>query len=490
MSQSIKEIRQRASAPQKAILKSTSAVNLFLGGVGAGKTHLGGIISWRYITMFPQCFGFIGANTHSQLSLSTLYRIREYWKSINVTEWSKDNPGGVYVVDKQPPSHFKRDLHNFRDYNGVISFVWGQILFIGSLENATAHEGKQFAWAILDETKDSREEDVKEVIVARLRQQGMCTQDGQIGHKGTDFNPLYILTSPAKTPWINEWFSLEDHIVDINAKIYNDGEFFMVKKGNKFAVISSTHHNQHNLPTNYIDNVRESNTDERFKALIYANPFSTTGGEFFPAFDRIRHVDNLKYDPDVSIHISFDQNTVPYNSASIWQIKEDNDTWLCDCIDEIALTNPRNSTEEVCEEFLMRYPRHKSGVFYYGDASGKNRSTMSKDFKHHYEVVNYKLRTVLNNASDRTLTKNPSVTLRRDFINKILEDKLPIRLRIDENCKYMIADMMYLKQGIDGKKDKQVVKDKETGERYQKYGHFADNMEYMLVSLFSNYFNG
>jgi hypothetical protein len=180
---------------------------------------------------------------------------------------------------------------------------------------------------------------------------------------------------------------------------------------------------------------------------------------------------------------------VPYNSASIWQITGLNNVWYISCIDEIALQNPRNSTEEVCEEFAMRYPNHKSGVFYYGDASGKARSTMNKDYKHHYEIVAFKLRRYLVNGSDRTLMKNPSIIKRRDFMNLVLEEKLPIVFRIDESCRYMIADFMYTKQALDGTKDKHIVTDKESGEKYQKYGHFGDNTEYLMVELFKDYYD-
>jgi hypothetical protein len=38
----------------------------------------------------------------------------------------------------------------------------------------------------------------------------------------------------------------------------------------------------------------------------------------------------------------------------------------------------------------------------------------------------------------------------------------------------MVADMMYVKQDINGAKDKHIVTDKETGDRYQKYGHLSD----------------
>jgi hypothetical protein len=489
-------IEQTISEPQRAMLKSTASLNLFLAGVGSGKTYVGGIISYRFIRNYPKVRGFIGANTYLQLTQSTLFRIREYWKSIGVTEFDKTaNPHGLYVINKKPPSHFDTTGHNFDDYYGIISFVNGCVIFTGSLDHAEAHYGKEFAWSILDETKDSDETDIKEVILSRLRQKGMYVKDGQLSDEGTDFNPAYFLTSPAKTDWINELFKLDEHINEISASIYSDKTFFKKHFNDKFVTISSTYHNLKNLPSNYIDLIKERNTEERAKALIYGNPFATVGGEFYSSFSRLHHVGKYIYDPLLPIHISFDQNSVPYNSAGIAQVKDIGDyrtgpIWQWEFIDEIALPNPRNSTEEVCEEFIRRYPNHKSGLFFYGDASGHNRSTLNKDFKHHYEIIAYKLNKYLSNYSDRTLTQNPSVATRRDFINKILEDKLPIRLRIDEDCHYLISDLMYCKQGLDGGKDKHIVTDKETGEKYQKYGHFGDLLEYMGVELFKTYYNG
>lgn len=310
------------------------------------------------------------------------------------------------------------------------------------------------------------------------------------GKPEEQYNPLFISTSPAKVDWINQWFSLENYIDEISKLIYSDKTFFEKEFGDKKAVISSTFHNLHNVGQNYIDKVLANNTEERGRALIYANPFMTLGGEFYSSFDRLKHVGRAVYDPSLPIHISFDQNSVPYNSAGIAQIVSIDGGWEWRFIDEIALQNPRNSTEEVCEEFISRYPNHKSGLFFYGDASGHNRSTMNKDFSHHYEIVAYKLRKYLINTSDRTLVVNPSVVLRRDFINKMFEGKLPIKVTIDESCHHLINDLMYCKQALDGGKDKHIVTDKETGEKYQKYGHFGDLFEYMAVELFKTYYNG
>ena len=486
-------LEQEFSEPQMDIFESTATINLFLGGVGSGKTHLDGLISKRLISEFPDCRGGIFANTYDQLNTSSLFRIREYWASTGMTEWTKENPSGVYVSGKEPPLHWKLCKRNFDRFNNIISFCNGGLIFTGSLDNAVMHSGKEMAWSILDETKDSKESDVKEIILSRLRQPGMYLVNGKIEKTGTQsqqWNPLYISTSPAKVPWIAEWFELEKDITEISATIFSDKTYFKKAFDDKFITISSTYHNVHNVGLNYINNLLANNTAEKGKALVFGHPFTVTGGEFYSSFDRLTHVKNFKYDPSLPLHLSFDQNSVPYNSCGISQVVNVDGIWECRFIDEIALENPRNSTEEVCEEFMMRYPNHKAGLYYYGDASGHNRTTMNKDFKHHYEVIDFKLRRYLNNGSDRTLISNPQLIARRDFMNLIFEGKLPIRIYFDESCKKMIADMMYTKQALDGGKDKHIVTDKDSGDKYQKYGHFGDLIEYQAVELFKNFYNG
>lgn len=484
-------LEQIISDPQMSILSSKARINLFLAGTGSGKTYLAGVLSLNFITQFPGIKGAIFANTYDQLNTSTLFRVREYWSSVGVTEWSKENPSGLYTSGKEPPLNWTDCKRNFDRFTNVISFKNGSLIFTGSLDNYEMHSGKEFAFCLLDETKDTKEEAVKEVVITRLRQPGMYVVNGEVTNKGEQseqWNPLYCLTSPAKTDWLAELFELDKFIDEISAKIYSKTDFFEKTFSDKHVVISSAYHNAHNVGENYINTILANNTEERGRALVYGNPFATTGGEFYSSFNRIEHVDNIKYDPDRPLHLSFDQNSVPYNSCSIWQFEQKDNIWWSYCVDEIALENPRNSTEEVCEEFMMRYPHHKAGVFYYGDASGRNRSTMNKDFKHHYEIVEFKLKRYLVSKSDRTVTKNPSLVKRRDFINRIFENKLPIRIRIDEGCKKMIADMLYVKQAIDGGKDKHIVTDKVTGDKYQKYSHSSDTMDYLLCEAFNNYF--
>ena len=484
-------IEQEVSNPQLAILESTSQINLFLAGMGSGKTYLGGIISRNLIADFPLVRGFIGANTYDQLNTSTLFRIREYWKSVGITEWSRENPGGIYVSSKEPPTEWKKCERNFDRFNNIISFINGALIFIGSLDNAVAHSGKEFGWAILDETKDSREEDVKEIILTRLRQPGIFLKNGQIinrGEQSEQWNPLYILTSPAKVQWINEWFGLGDYAQEITNKIYSHSEFFEKVINGRKVVISSTYHNVMNVGENYIQSMLDNNSEDRGKSIVYGNPFTSTGGEFYTSFNRLVHVDEVPVLDNYAVHISYDFNVVPYITLLLWQFVDVGNKKQARCFKEYCLASPHNTTEDITIRAMRDYDKYMmNGLFYYGDATGKARDTRSN--YHNYDIVQRVLRHYLNNYSDRVPAKNPLVLTRRDFINALLESKHDVQILIDKDCKNLITDMEFVKEDQEGRKMKEMATDTITKQRYEKYGHCSDSLDYVLVEYFKAIFD-
>jgi len=473
------------SDPQFDIFESRRQVNLFLAGQGSGKTHLAGVISYLYLQSFPRMRGLIAANTYSQLTRSTLFRIREVWKQeFGVTEWDDKKKTGHYVVGKRPPKHFTT-FYEFDSYNNIMSFSWGAVVYIGSLDNYKALDGMEICWAMLDETKDTKEVAVKEVIVGRLRQQGMYINEaGELVGDLTPepFNPLYIFTSPAKVPWINEWFGLEGMQAEIKRTIYTPPKYFRHEAGNKMVTISASHLNRHNLPSNYISNQFANINVDKQGMLIYGDPFSRTGGEFYKQFDRSKHVGNFahRYDPALPLHLTFDQNAIPYNTLCIHQQYGTTDVQLA----EICLENPNNSTSKVCAAFLKsKFGQHEGGLFIYGDPSGKKRDTRSEEGTNDYSIILKELAKL--HPQNRVATKAPPVAVRGQWITAVHEQKLDgLEFLIDESCVHTIGDYIYLKEAPDGTKLKEEAKDENTGIRYEKFGHTSDANDYYYTSAF------
>lgn len=500
------------SKPQRAFLKATKQRNLFMAGVGSGKSHCAGIISAHYARNYPQLRGFIGANTYSQLTKSTLDRVFSVWKQN--FGWER---GIDYVVDIQPPENFTINGAKLKKYDNTISFKTGHLIFTASLENYKAIDGTEFAYAILDETKDTKEEAVKEVIMARLRQPGMYESGGytfsqaQIdanfkkedgtyyNHFDNDeirgFNPLYVLTSPAKVEWINKWFEIDEHLEEINQKIFSKTDFYHANHGKNISVtISSTFHNEHNLSKGYIDNLIDSykHNPSLVDMLIYGSPIAKSGGEYFNRFDRTKHVGDVKFNPDYPVHISLDFNVVPYMTMLVSQFVPDKDDeriihW--NIIQEYCLKNPLNNTEAICMEFMYDYAGKMTGLFYTGDPSGKARTTVTAAVKHNYETVENVLRAFLNNGSDRVLKSAPPLVKCRDFFNRMFSEGYNIRIHIDKSCTNLITDMEFLKEDVNGGYKKPKTKDPMTGESYEKYGHCGDAFRYQGVAAFKNLFN-
>ena len=484
----------RFSKPQEYVITSLQSICLFLAGVGSGKTFIIGFLSGYFIKYFPHVAGFIGANTYMQLSQSTLLRVYKVWEELY--GWVE---GEDFVVNKRPPKDYEV-LHKIPDYRSTISFRWGTLVFIGSLDNAKAHDGKEFGWAFLDETKDSREDDVKDIILARLRAGGIyISHEGKLtdktGVRGRPrfkvFNPLYILTSPAKVGWINEWFNLDKHQNEIQRLIYDKENFFVKEEGDKCVVISSTYHNEENLPNGYIEKQIANRSEEKAKMLIYGNPFVRSGGEFYSGFARLTHVKPVPFNLDLPIHISFDQNVVPYITATLYQVRKERGKTIIGQFDEICLPNPRNKTSKLCLEFIKRYGSQVSGLFYYGDPSGRKSDTRSNE--HDYKIVERMLRKYLNNRSNRVPYVHPRVLKRKDFINNLFEGVYgDYEIEIDPKCKHSIGDFEFVKEDANGKKSKDKTKDPETGRSYEKYGHTSDSFDYfvceLLKPLFSRHF--
>jgi len=79
-----KVIKLTFSNPQLEIANSTAQINLFLAGLGSGKTHMIGARNALYAKKYPHVRGFIGANTYQQLAKSTLVGVFEFWGKIGL----------------------------------------------------------------------------------------------------------------------------------------------------------------------------------------------------------------------------------------------------------------------------------------------------------------------------------------------------------------------------------------------------------------------
>jgi phage terminase large subunit len=208
------------------------------------------------------------------------------------------------------------------------------------------------------------------------------------------------------------------------------------------------------------------------------------GGEFYKKFKFSKQVKSIVYNPDLALHISFDFNVNPYMTCTIWQMSNK----ILYQIGEICAKSPNNTTKGVCREFERRYYSHDSGLFIYGDPSGKQEDTRSEKGYNDFRIIEKELERF--KPVFRVASKAPPVVMRGNFINTIFEANFEgIEIYIDEKCNNTINDYVYLKEASDGTKLKEKAKDPDTGVQYEKFGHCSDANDYLICEAFSAEFS-
>lgn len=208
------------------------------------------------------------------------------------------------------------------------------------------------------------------------------------------------------------------------------------------------------------------------------------GGEMYKKFDTKRHVrDNIKWNQKRSLHLTFDENVNPYMTLGIWQGNSDLlKAWK---IGEICLEDPRNTLDHTLNEFIDRYPNNELTIFIYGDATSKKADVKQEKGVNFFTLIENKLKRAGYTVVNRVPASNPSVELRCNWLDKVLDGLDDIEVTFSDECVKTIDDFKYLKQASDGTKHKEKVKNKTTGVTYEKYGHNTDADEYFLTRFFN-----
>lgn len=216
------------------------------------------------------------------------------------------------------------------------------------------------------------------------------------------------------------------------------------------------------------------------------------GGEFYSSFNSIASTStSVNYNPELPVILSFDFNVLPYSACVIGQLDINNGTGHknLNIIDEIALAHPLNRPVNVTQEFKKRYKGHSTGVYITGDASGKNNSTRTADGVNDYTVIFNELKTVIG-IKDFVPSKNANVYQRGEFINAIFAgdvENVTVRINSDK-CENLIQDLINIKRNEDGGKLKTRVKDVQTQQTYEKYGHMSDCLDMIVTQFLKNDF--
>jgi hypothetical protein len=232
------------------------------------------------------------------------------------------------------------------------------------------------------------------------------------------------------------------------------------------AIIASPFENRHLLDKipDFYNRLKDSYDEKFYEQEVLGSYLSQDGGRAYPAFDRTEHVQDLVVSPHLPLLWALDFNVDPMSSVIV-QVGRDT-VWV---IDEIVIRHA--TTQQACEEFLKRFPKHDPGLIIYGDASGyQHQTTGTSD----YEMIREYF-SVHSNATVqyRVPRSNPSVKERLNLTNKQLRSAAgTIGLVVDRKCKELIKDFEQVCYKADST---QIDKDRDRART-----HVSDALGYLL----------
>ena len=210
-----------------------------------------------------------------------------------------------------------------------------------------------------------------------------------------------------------------------------------------------------------------------------------TGSEFFGSFHRGRHSGEHPYKPDLPIHISVDNNVLPYISVSYWQVDLSTGIKIWQ-FHETCAESPNNTVKK-SSKLVGKYLKdigYCDKVYLHGDASTKAANSIDDEKRSWMDLFIDTLQKEGFEIEDKVGNKNPSVAMTGEFINAIFDEIVPgIEIGIDESCTVSIEDYMSVQKDANGAILKTKVKNKTTMQTYEEHGHLSDTFRYVVTDL-------
>lgn len=314
---------------------------LYLGGFGTGKSYAGAAFCYATSVAYSTR-GIVLANDYEQLRRSTVYKLVEFCEVHNIP----------FSPRKATIEESSIAIARNSKYM-IVNDTWLDIVTAQSFLDQTSKSkvsgmGAEYGFAWFDEGLFS-DVSVPSAVITRLR----CKNAPN----------LLLITSTVNwnqpLNWGYEWFADENRSADQIAK------FDMV--------VGTTDENYHN-PDSYYEDLRATRTPELFAVQVLAQFQDITTGKIAYYFNREKHVQSIKYNPNYPICASFDFNVNPA-VAVLFQVY-DNKIYFLKEVYQVNSDTFRSSREVLQKIEGLGVPTG-TALMLYGDATGNNRTANS-----------------------------------------------------------------------------------------------------------------
>lgn len=248
----------------------------------------------------------------------------------------------------------------------------------------------------------------------------------------------------------------------------------------EWLFIPSTAHDNPAIPKDQFDIWRRTMTPYDYHVFIEGNwGVETKIGSFLKSFDPNKNLTPKTLRNDLPLHITFDENVLPYITCALWQIDIEQKEVIQ--MAELPMRPPNNSAKKtgIALRNYLNDNGYNNKIFIYGDATSKKNSTLGESF---YNQILAELSKF--HFEKRILKRNESVSLTGVFVNDMFSGHYLWKVLINENCGYSISDFVETLEDENGGIKKVRITESDTGLSYEKNGHFVDSMRYFLVAVF------
>lgn len=337
---------------QSAFIKSTHKHTALIGGYGSGKTN---VAIDKIIVKHLQSNGKAVA-----YYLPTFKLIKEV--ALERFPETFSNYGIEYTLNKS-------------DFD--IRTKYGKIL-LRNMSNPETIVGYETAYSLIDETDILPTDKMNLAFAKIIGRNRAILPEGQV-------NQTDVVGTPEGFKWLYDFF------------VKNPNP-------NKTIIKAKTIDNPF-LPSDYIDNLKETYTEAQVKAYINGDFINLKGDTVYQSYNRKAHRTDVVPLANEQLFVGLDFNIGNMNAVIF--VKRNNVLYA---VDEIAMAY---NTQSICEILRTKYIGHK--IIINPDASGNQRSTSGADDFSILRSNNFMV------VSDKT---NPAVSTRVNAVNIAFEKSI------------------------------------------------------------------
>ena len=362
-------------------------VAIYQGGFGSGKTWCGSLLGILLAKKYPGCRGLVGAKEYELVRKTTMVSYFEHLDALGYL------PDVHYVYNKS---------------DKLIKFKNGSEIMFCALDDPEKFKSLNLHWAEIEEASQISDTSFKQLL-GRLR------------------------NTYRQADWVDFRYRLFGHTNPQANKGWIYHRFVEKPQENYRLIVAPTTNNIY-LPPHFIKSMEECFDADYYKINVLGEFGDYSSGLVVKNFSS-QNLKSLQYNPDLALHITCDFNVDPMCWCLAHKDKEN-----VYFFDELVIE--KTTTKECIEEFVKRYPDHKTEIIINGDASGDNRSTQS-------EYTNYAIiRNVLrehgyDDVKFRLRDYNPPILSRIAAFNaRVRNTKGEAHLFIDpQRCKWLLYNV-------------------------------------------------